>query len=229
MPERYTRLQVPGLPGVFFREMDLPLAGRELSILAASAVDVLTAPRRGRAAAPDAIPYWCVAWPAGLGLARCLARQDLSGRTVLEVGCGVGISGLGAALAGAAVLVTDNEPASLRLAMMNARRNQVPLRASGADWRAWPVSGRFDRVIGSDVTYEVAAFDALLDVLARTLSPGGEVLLSDPGRLMTGAFLQRAAAAGWAWEMEQLPPEGPQAVFLYRLHRRSERALSTGD
>ena len=212
--EGYTRMQVPGLPGVFFRDGALELGGRPLRIFSASSVDVLSAKTAGP------IPYWCVAWPAGLGLARYLASQALAGARVLEVGCGVGISGLGAAAAGAEALVTDNEPAALRLAMMNARRNRLPLRAAAADWRDWPLQGRFDRVIGSDVTYEPAAFDALLAVLAQSLLPDGEVLLTDPGRMMSTVFQQRAIADGWSFETETLPREGPQAVFLYRLRRR---------
>jgi predicted nicotinamide N-methyase len=208
----YTRMQVPGLPGVFFRDLPLTLGGRTLSIYGASAVDVLTARQ-------ESIPYWPVAWPAGLGLARYVASLDLSGESVLELGSGVGISGLGAAVAGASVLVTDNQPPALRLAMMNARRNGVPLRAAAADWRAWPLREQFDRVIGSDVTYEPAAFDALLQVLDWTVQPGGEALLSDPGRLMTTAFQQKAIAGGWSWETTALPHEGPQPVFLYRLRR----------
>jgi predicted nicotinamide N-methyase len=211
MSERYTRLQVPGLPGVYFRDMSLELAGRTLSLYSASAVDVLSAQNRGP------VPYWPVAWPAGLGLARYLARLPLVGRRVLEVGSGVGISGLGAALAGAKVLVTDNEPAALRLAAMNARRNGMRLRAAAADWRAWPLRARFDLAVGSDVTYLPEAFDALLGVLEASAS--GEVLLTDPGRGMTEGFRKRAVAAGWRWETEELPPEGPQAVFLYRLRR----------
>jgi predicted nicotinamide N-methyase len=205
-------MQVPGLPGVFFRDLPLTLGDRSFSIYGASAVDVL-------ATRHQPIPYWPVAWPAGLGLARYLAGVDLAGARVLEVGSGVGISGLGAAIAGASVLVTDNEPPALRLALMNARRNRVPLRAAAADWRAWPLRGRFDRVIGSDVTYEPLAFDALLEVLDRSLIPGGEVLLSDPGRLATTAFQQKAIAGGWSWETTTLPHEGLQPVFLYRLRR----------
>jgi len=206
-------MQVPGLPGVFFRDLPVTLGPRTLSIYGASAVDVLGFRGRGP------IPYWPVAWAAGLGLARYLAGQNLIGKRALELGCGVGISGLGAAVAGANVVVTDNQPPALRLARMNARRNEVPLRAAAADWRAWPFRERFDVVIGSDVTYEPAAFDALLAVLNEALAPGGEVLLSDPGRLMTSVFQQKAIAGGWSWQMTPLPREGTQSVFLYRLVR----------
>jgi predicted nicotinamide N-methyase len=213
MSEAYTRLQVPGLPGVRFRDLPVVLGERSLRVYSASAVDVLAQKPEG------GIPYWPVAWPAGLGLARWLAGQDLRGVRVLEVGSGVGISGLGAAVAGADVLVTDNEPPALRLAVMNARRNGLRLRAAVADWRAWPIRGRFERVIGSDVTYLPAAFPALLAVLEQSLAPGGEVLLTDPGRLTTTVFEQQAVEGGWRWETMPLPREGGHAVFLYRLTR----------
>lgn len=209
----YTHLPVPGLPGVRFRELELALPGGALRLLGASAVDVFAA------SAPGEIPYWAVAWPAGLALARHLAARVRPGERVLELGCGVGAAALGAALAGADVLATDNQPPALRLARMNARRCRLPLRAAAADWRAWPLCGRFDRVVGSDVTYEPSAFAALLAVLRASVAPGGEALLTDPGRLTTTAFLQEAAAAGWRCGTEPLGREGSQPVFLYRLRR----------
>jgi len=182
-------------------------------------VDVLSAASQGP------IPYWTVAWPAGLGLARVLAREDLRGMRILEVGAGVGVSGLGAAVGGAEVLVTDNVPAALRVAVMNARRNALHVRAAAADWRHWPFrpDARFDRIIGSDVTYEPAAFDALLTVMQESLKPGGDIWLTDPGRIMTSAFQQRALAEGWCWSTATLPHEGRQAVFLYTFRRRNEK------
>ncbi|MFN3651317.1 MAG: class I SAM-dependent methyltransferase [Armatimonadota bacterium] len=211
--EQYTKLQVPGLPGVYFRDMPLDLGGRALKVLTASAVDLLGAKH------PGEIPYWCVAWPAGIALARLLAGMKLQGARLLEIGCGVGIGGLGAAVSGAEVLLTDNQPASLRVAMMNARRNDLPLRAAAADWRQWPLRERFELVVGSDVTYQPAAAGALLSVLDAALEPGGEALLTDPGRLTTQAFESEAVRAGWSWQREELPREGAQAVFLYRLRR----------
>lgn len=210
----YTRIQVPGLPGVMFRDQRLDLGGRALELFSVSAVDLLSS----KTAAGE-LPYWCVAWPAGLALARYLQKRCLIGSRVLEVGSGIGVAGLGAALAGGEVLLTDNVPAALRLAQMNARRNRVRVRAAAADWRAWPISGTFDLVIGSDVTYEPAAFEALLSVLDRTLRPGGEVLLTDPGRILTDGFKRAAIDEGWLWDAEELPREGMQAVFLYRLRR----------
>jgi predicted nicotinamide N-methyase len=208
-------MPVPGLPGVYFRELTLDLGGRDIRVLGAPPTDVLTARADGEP------PYWAVAWPAGLALARHLSIQPLNDVPVLELGSGAAIAGLGAMAAGAKVLATDNQPASLRLAALNGRRNRLALRVVGADWRAWPIARRFPLVIGSEVTYEPLAYPALLATLEETVATGGEVLLSDPGRLSTEQFLQEASAAGWRWERTELPPEGRQAVWLYRMRRRA--------
>jgi predicted nicotinamide N-methyase len=207
-------LPVSGLPGVYFREHELNLEGRLLRVLGASPTDVLTARIYGE------LPYWAVAWPAALALARHLSSLPLMGVPVLELGSGVAIAGLGAAARGARLVATDNQPAALRIAALNARRNGLPLQAVGADWRAWPLSRTFPLVIGSEVTYQPEAYPSLLSTLAETVAPGGQALLSDPGRLSTEQFLQEASDAGWKWERTQLPAEGPQAVWLYRLTRR---------
>lgn len=52
----------------------------------------------------DADPYWVRAWPSSIALASLiLARPELvAGKKVADVGCGLGLAGLAAALAGAA-------------------------------------------------------------------------------------------------------------------------------
>lgn len=211
-----TRLPVPGLPGVRFRQNRLEVGTVSLELLSASAADVLSK------SPPNGIPYWSVAWPAGIALGRVLAERVKPETTVLELGAGVGVSGLCAAAAGARVTLSDNEPDALRLIGMNARRNRLAVQGVTADWRWWPLSSelRFDLIIGSDITYEPAAFDALLSVLRLAAPPPTEVWLTDPGRLMTTAFQQRATQAGWRWDFEELSPVGRQSVFLYRLRQR---------
>ena len=53
------------------------------------------------------LPYWAELWPSGLALARHVAARELRGLRVLELGCGLGLPALAAALRGADVLATD--------------------------------------------------------------------------------------------------------------------------
>jgi predicted nicotinamide N-methyase len=198
--------------------MRLELAARSLELLTASAVDVLSA--RGQ---PGPLPYWAVAWPAGLALARHLSGLPLANARVLELGCGVGVSGLGAALAGGKVLLTDCERWALRLAQINSRQNGLRLHALAADWRHWPIvpTSRtgFDLVIGSDVTYELEAFPVLLSVLRTVAGPRTEVLLTDPCRLVAEGFRKAALESGWHVRASLLPDESRQKIRLLTLSR----------
>src|SRR5215470_3089340 len=47
------------------------------------------------------LPYWAELWPSGLALAQHVAMRDLQGMRVLELGCGLGLPALAAALRGA--------------------------------------------------------------------------------------------------------------------------------
>lgn len=75
-----------------------------------------------------------------------LGREDISGRRVLDAGCGHGVLGIAAALLGAAhVLGVDIDPDAVEVARRNARRAGVD-----ADWRVADVrdvEGPFDTVL----------------------------------------------------------------------------------
>lgn len=143
------------------------------------------------------LPYWADLWPSAGVLARTVARRVRRGRRVLELGCGLGLPSLAAALAGARPLATDWAPEALDALRVNAARNDLAVGVLVADWRdPWAITahGPFDLVIAADVLYEernVAPLVALLGAL------GTEAWLADPGRPPCAALLETLAAAGW--------------------------------
>ncbi|HSD79611.1 MAG TPA: 50S ribosomal protein L11 methyltransferase, partial [Solirubrobacteraceae bacterium] len=80
------------------------------------------------------LPYWAEMWPSSIALARALAPRSLGGRRVLELGCGLGLPSVVAALAGADVLATDWAPDALAFAARNARANGVAIRTARVAW-----------------------------------------------------------------------------------------------
>src|SRR5204862_8184692 len=52
------------------------------------------------------LPYWAELWPSGVALAKAIADRSLRGARVLELGCGLGLPSLAAALGGGRVLAT---------------------------------------------------------------------------------------------------------------------------
>jgi predicted nicotinamide N-methyase len=60
-------------------------------------------------------PYGTKLWPASLGVAHLLASENLTKRTVLELGCGTGLVSLVATIRGAHAVATDVSPLVLSL------------------------------------------------------------------------------------------------------------------
>jgi predicted nicotinamide N-methyase len=140
------------------------------------------------------LPYWAELWPSGLALARQVASREVRGQRVLELGCGLGLPALTAALRGAEVLATDWAEDAIELLRQNAERNGVLLRVARVRWsepepllRAAP----WDLVLGADLLYESRNAEQLASLLPQL---GGEVLLAEPGRPYAKEFLERFRA-----------------------------------
>ena len=167
-------------------------------------------------------------WGAGVALAiwtQCHA-PFVSERRVLELGSGVGVGGLSAALAGAAHVtlsdVAEDERwpgLSTRLQAnlaANAQTNGVgeATAAVALDWDSclpadYAPERTYPRLIGSDLAYDERSVDALAAAVIKHLEPGGEACLikcaaptrqTPPGGFAPFAHVhlcrERAACAG---------------------------------
>jgi predicted nicotinamide N-methyase len=146
----------------------------------------------------ERLPYWADLWPSARVLAGALLEMRGAGRTLLEMGCGLGLDTLAAMAAGFAVTATDYYEDAIHIARLNASRNlgQEP-RVRMVNWRAWPDSiGTFDVVMAADVLYEKEYATLVGDCLARALAPHGEAIIADPGRLALPAFLDHLGNIG---------------------------------
>ena len=139
------------------------------------------------------LPYWAELWPSGVTLARAVGQRAVKGLRVLELGCGLGLPSIVAALGGAHVLATDWSPEALEVTAANAERNGADLETALVSW-ADPAPlldrGAWDLVLGADLLYEARNVDQLLDLLPRL---GGEVLLAEPGRPPAARFFEEVA------------------------------------
>ena len=169
------------------------------------------------------LPYWAELWPSGVALARHVAGHVWSGASVLELGCGLALPSIAAALAGARVLATDWSPEAIVVAAENARRNDLEVetaRCSWADPGQLVTRAPWDVVLAADVLYEGRDVPLLLDLLPRLVDERGEVLLADPRRPRLDSFLEAAAER---WRVETVLEQESPRVVLLRLRAR-ERA-----
>ena len=151
----------------------------------------------------ERMPYWAELWPSAIGLARHLlerAAATVAGEDVLELGAGLGLGGIAAALAGArSVVFTDYFEESLAFAAENARRNGVArFETRLVDWRAPDLGRRFRAVVGSDLLYEARNSEPVARALAALLAPDGLAWIADPGRTTAAGFEDHLRAAGLA-------------------------------
>lgn len=146
------------------------------------------------------LPYWAELWSSGVALAHDLARRSLRGASVVELGCGLGLPSIAAALAGGRVLATDWSPDAVRATAANAALNEVTVETARVAWAtpdAIVERGPWRYVIAADVLYEPRNVDLLLELLPRLVNKQGRVLLADPGRHPAQEFIERAVAGRW--------------------------------
>ena len=74
------------------------------------------------------LPYWAELWPSSLALARAIAGRALRGARTLELGCGLGLPSIAAALAGGRVLATDWSTGAVEL---HGRQRRAQRRRPG--------------------------------------------------------------------------------------------------
>jgi SAM-dependent methyltransferase len=214
---------------VDFVEESVPLRGTALQVLR---------PRDAEALLDDHafeheeyLPYWAELWPSGVALARRIAVRSLRGARVLELGCGLGLPSLAAALAGGRVLATDWSPQAIELLEENAERNGATLETALVDWTS-PAAiverAPWDLVLAADVLYERRNVAPLLDLLPRLLDASdsgdeapsrgqGELWLADPGRAPAEELLA-GLAGGW-----NRRDEADGRVTVHRLMRAASR------
>ena len=146
----------------------------------------------------ERLPYWADLWPASRQLAATLLLEHGGGRTLMEMGCGIGLATLAAMDAGFAVTATDYYEDALHVTRANAARN---LGAEPAvrmvNWREWPADlGVFDVVIAADVIYETEYSTLVARCMALALAPSGEAIVADPGRMALSGFLEALPEVG---------------------------------
>lgn len=171
-------------------------------------------------------PFFAVAWPGAQVVARALlaGSVDVTGRRVLELGCGSGLSSVAAALAGAAhVRATDIDHLALLTTSLLAEANgahgvQVVTGVLSVldDDAVMAALDDTDVVIAADVVYNRELGLALARLIGQCRSRGIDVVVADSGR----PFFDPAGLA--ATETSDVPvPFGVEGrssrrVVLYR-------------
>ena len=153
--------------------------------------------------ADERIPYWAELWPSAVGLSMHLVANQmiLSGKSILEIGGGLGLPGLVAASLGAIVTETDYLQDAVDFAEKNANLNKVRgITFRTLDWRKSEGTGPFDILLASDVAYERKQFGPLLEAFEHLVKPNGLILLSEPNRYIAEPLIEELNTQGYKME-----------------------------
>lgn len=165
-------------------------------------------------------PMFGVVWPAGLALAEEMSRFNIEGKSILEVGCGIGLPSLVLQQRGANIIASDYHPLVEEFLRHNTDRNGLaPIHFFKAPWLGPnPDLGRFDLIIGSDLLYERDHPALLADFLARHANPACHILLTDPGRTHSGRFSTNMTSQGYTRTESRLSCLRGRLLSFVRTH-----------
>jgi predicted nicotinamide N-methyase len=177
-----------------------------------------------RAVDPPAPPYWALPWIGARAIAaRLLTSRPGATTRVLEIGCGLGLAGVAAGLAGASVMFTDYVAEALAFARANAEQHRLrSFDTRVVDFTRDRLGERYDLVIAADVVYEPDSYEPLVEFLTTHTAPHGRVLLTESLRADAKRVLAMLVERGFSLTTEAawVPEDGKlERTWLHELVR----------
>ena len=183
--------------------------------------------RDGLTMSPEAAnvgaPRWSELWPCSRAMAayfgHCVRMRSVD---AIELGCGLGTAGLGAAAKGARVELTDANPDALRFARYNALQNGFPhVETRQFDWKEDRLEGCVGSLILTDLLYSTENFEHVFRMLHDNLSPGRTAFLAEPSRPIASDFFAELRETDYRvrLDMERVEDAYSDSYFLVNVLR----------
>mgnify|MGYP001236855721 CR=1 FL=1 len=183
--------------------------------------------RDGLAPSPETAgisePHWSELWPSSRAMAayfgHCVRMRSVD---AIDVACGLGTGGLGAAAKGARVRLADKDPEALRFAHYNALQNGFPhVEPMEFDWLNDRLKGHVGSLIFPDVLYRQENFEHVFRMLRDNLTPGRTAFLAEPGRHVAYDFFEELRKTDYRvrLDMERVEDVDSENYYLVSILR----------
>ena len=180
------------------------------------------------------LPFWAKIWPASILLSYFInsMQVETSQKNLLEIGAGIGLCGLFAALKGFDVIISDYSDDALLFAQINILKNKLQNKATVAkvDFTKDRLNQKFDYILGSEVLYQEKSYRPLIKFFLAHLksTPHAEVILAKDYRRAAKKFFSLAPkefkiaekTIGYRQESEEGAQGERFLCTIYRLHPR---------
>ena len=124
-------------------------------------------------------PLWAKVWPASMVLADFMAAQPVDPKKqIIEIGAGIGISGIAASAFGHNITITEYNKDAIEFAEANACINGcsgIPIISMS--WNRPQITFRYNQIIGSEVIFREEDFTPIQKLFQSVLKPDGEIIL----------------------------------------------------
>jgi SAM-dependent methyltransferase len=180
-------------------------------------------------------PYWAELWPSARALAAHLAGLELDGQRAVELGCGLALVSVAAALAGAEVVAVDNDADAVRIAQLNgSRAGGGQVHGLLADLLEPPAAlvdvDPFELVLVADMLYEGSLAGAIAALIPRLTAPHGRALVAYPWPGQAAGLATALAARGMQLTHGELAVPGlPDARTVGLLEARHGSVQTRSD
>jgi methyltransferase-like protein 23 len=190
MPESNNEFNEPYPPP---EELQLVLiGGRTIHMFVPNAACIRAGWEESQRNGGEAFPYWSKIWPAALALCQWLKEHPsvYAGKTVLEMGAGLGLPSLFVATEADLVLCSDKDTKAMAYAKASANHNRYRnIVCLQINWMDSNIPLACDLLMLSDVNYEPEVFEGFRLLLQAYLAQGTEIILSTPQRLAAREFV----------------------------------------
>jgi len=173
------------------------------------------------------LPFWGKIWEASILLAAYLVAQPVvPDRKILEIGTGLGVSGLFAAACAHEITLSDHEEEILKFIRANVllnNLNDVPI--INVDWTKPAPEQRYDWIIGSEIVYHRPTYDNLVQFLEQSLKPDGTIFLAKSTSLPAESFFSKLTQHFKYKRLDKTMRSKDEefAISLYAIKRKEDR------
>lgn len=155
----------------------------------------------------ERLPYWAELWPSALALSEYIVQEGplFSGKKILELGCGLGLTTLAlASRKPASLLATDYEDQALGQTRKNFILNNFAVpELDLLDWREPKIENKFDLIVASDIAYEQRFFEPLIQLFKKYLKKDGRIIIAEPNRVIARSFFGKLVMSDFAYSVEE--------------------------
>lgn len=150
-------------------------------------------------------PLFGLVWPSARILADAMQTQDIAGKRVLEIGCGLALASLVIHRRLGDITASDRHPLAAAFLEKNLLLNDLPvLPYQSGHWdRDNPALGKFDLIIASDVLYERHQPQILSRFIDLHANDAVDVIIVDPDRGNRNLFCRLMIGLGYVLDLRR--------------------------